>query len=44
MNDGLDDDSFVDAQGDRWSNASIGEYGEYVVYVGLSIMDLDGTK
>ena len=28
LNDGLDDDSFVDAQGDRWSNASVGEYGD----------------
>ena len=28
MDDGLDDTSFVDAQGDRWSNASIGEYGD----------------
>ena len=28
LNDGLDEDSFVDAQGDRWSNASIGEYGD----------------
>ena len=28
LNDGLSDDSFVDAQGDRWSNASIGEYGD----------------
>ena len=28
LNDGLDDGSFVDAQGDRWSNASVGEYGD----------------
>jgi len=28
MDDGLNDGSFVDAQGDRWSNASIGEYGD----------------
>jgi len=28
MDDGLDDTSFVDAQGDRWSNASVGEYGD----------------
>ena len=28
LNDGLSDDSFVDAQGDRWSNASVGEYGD----------------
>jgi len=28
MSDGLEDTSFVDAQGDRWSNASIGEYGD----------------
>jgi len=28
LNDGLDEDSFVDAQGDRWSNASVGEYGD----------------
>jgi len=28
LNDGLDDDTFVDAQGDRWSNASVGEYGD----------------
>ena len=29
MDDGLGDDTFVDAQGDRWSNAtSIGEYGD----------------
>ena len=25
---GSDDDSFVDAQGDRWSNATVGEYGD----------------
>ena len=28
MSDGLEDNSFVDAQGDRWSNASVGEYGD----------------
>jgi hypothetical protein len=28
LNDGLAEDSFVDAQGDRWSNASVGEYGD----------------
>jgi len=28
MSDGLEDTSFVDAQGDRWSNASVGEYGD----------------
>ncbi|MDB4348703.1 terminase family protein [bacterium] len=28
LNDGLGEDSFVDAQGDRWSNASVGEYGD----------------
>ena len=28
MDDGLGDDTFVDAQGDRWSNASVGEYGD----------------
>ena len=28
LNDGLSEDSFVDAQGDRWSNASVGEYGD----------------
>ena len=28
MDDGLGTDSFVDAQGDRWSNASVGEYGD----------------
>ena len=28
LNDGLDEDSFVDVQGDRWSNASVGEYGD----------------
>ena len=25
---GSDDDSFIDAQGDRWSNATVGEYGD----------------
>ena len=28
LNDGLSEDSFIDAQGDRWSNASVGEYGD----------------
>ena len=28
MSDGLKDNRFVDAQGDRWSNASVGEYGD----------------
>ena len=28
MDDGLNDSSFVDANGDRWSNATIGEYGD----------------
>ena len=28
MSDGLEDTSFVDAQGERWSNASGGEYGD----------------
>jgi hypothetical protein len=28
ISDGLDDNSFVDANGDRWSNASVGEYGD----------------
>ena len=27
MSDGLEGDSFVDAQGDTWTNASVGEYG-----------------
>ena len=30
ISDGLSDDetNFVDAQGDRWSSASVGEYGD----------------
>jgi hypothetical protein len=28
MSDGLEDNSFVDDQGDRWSKASVGEYGD----------------
>jgi hypothetical protein len=28
LDDGLGEDNFVDAQGDRWSNASISEYGD----------------
>ncbi len=28
LDDGLGEDNFVDAQGDRWSNASVGEYGD----------------
>lgn len=28
ITNGLDDDEFIDAQGDRWSNATIGEYGD----------------
>ena len=28
ISDGLDDDTYVDAQGDRWSNATVGEYGD----------------
>ena len=28
IDDGLDNSSFVDAEGDRWSNASISEYGD----------------
>ena len=28
IDDGLDGDSFVDAEGERWSNASVGEYGD----------------
>ena len=26
--DGLEDNSFVDSKGDRWSKASVGEYGD----------------
>ena len=28
ISDGLEDNSFVDADGDRWSKASVGEYGD----------------
>jgi len=28
IDDGLEGDSFVDAEGERWSNASVGEYGD----------------
>jgi len=28
ISDGLEDNSFVDADGDRWSSASVGEYGD----------------
>ena len=34
--DGLDDDSFTDAEGDRWSKAD--EYGDRA-YVGVYVMD-----
>ena len=28
FSDGIDGDGFVDAQGDSWSNATVGEYGD----------------
>ena len=36
--DGTEEESFVDADGDRWH---VDEYGDRSYYVGLSVMDLD---